>query len=79
VFILEFERRRRHWTQRQLCLLTDVAQPTISMIERGRYLPTPDQLARLALALDVLPDVLLRPIVPVTTPITPLPTVSEHA
>jgi transcriptional regulator with XRE-family HTH domain len=52
---LELARRQRGWTQKELGdhPRVRVHQTLISMIERGDALPVPDQLDRLAKALDL--------------------------
>ena len=57
---LQFLRLERRIGQPALAKLSGVAQPTISLIETGRLNPREDELARLARALGVLPDVLMR-------------------
>ncbi len=59
---LEFARRRKGWTQRQLGDLVRIHQTFISMIERGAALPTADQADRIARALDVDPETLTQQI-----------------
>jgi transcriptional regulator with XRE-family HTH domain len=68
VFVLAIEliRRERGWSQAQLALLTQLTQPGLSLIEKGRLIPRPDQLERLARALGVPADELLRPVVVAT-------------
>jgi transcriptional regulator with XRE-family HTH domain len=57
---LELARRRKKWSQHQLSDLTQVQQAFISMIERGRGIPSPEERARLARALDIPEDLLLK-------------------
>jgi DNA-binding XRE family transcriptional regulator len=52
-------RRQLHLTQTQLAARAGVAQEEISRIERGRKSPTMDTFARIAVALDLQPQ--LRP------------------
>ena len=59
---LEYRRRERRWTQSQVAQLVRIGQPVISLIEQGRFIPTPDQLARLDRALDIPADDVLKPI-----------------
>ena len=62
---LELARRNRRWTQTQLSQVTRIDQRFISTIERGEGYPTPDQLQRLATALNVsTPGLLLEPVEP---------------
>lgn len=60
---LEFARRSRRWSQAQLAQLTDIDQKFISMIETGRGNPDPSQLQRIARALDLSPELVLKPVV----------------
>ena len=55
-----FERKNRQLTQEALGVVARIPQPLISLIERGRYQPTPAQLQRLAAVFDVAPDELLK-------------------
>jgi len=48
-------------TQSGLAQATGVKQPTIAQIEAGTITPTLETLSNLAEALDVSPDLLLRP------------------
>ena len=52
---LQTERQRRGWTQTQLAAAAGLHQAQVSLIENGRTVPTEDQLARLADALEVSP------------------------
>jgi transcriptional regulator with XRE-family HTH domain len=52
----EFERRRRGLTQHALADLSGVPQTYISLLERGRLIPTETELDRLAHVLDVTPS-----------------------
>jgi transcriptional regulator with XRE-family HTH domain len=63
--VLEFTRRDRKWSQKDLGDLPSVRihQVFISQIERGVGIPTPDQRVRLARALGVAPERLLDPVV----------------
>lgn len=67
MLMLEYRRRERRWTQSQVAQLVRIGQPVISLIEQGRFIPTPDQLARLGRALDIPPDDVLKPIAVVET------------
>jgi transcriptional regulator with XRE-family HTH domain len=62
VLTIEFKRRERRWTQSQVAQLVRIGQPVISLIEQGRFIPTPDQLARLGRALDIPADDVLKPV-----------------
>ena len=68
---LEFERRRRGWTQMQVSDVTRIAQYYISELERGahRTRPTADQLHRLAVALDLPENLLLAEVPKVAAPV----------
>jgi transcriptional regulator with XRE-family HTH domain len=59
---LEYHRRRRRLTQRQLGALAHVLQNDISGFERGRMNPRPDELERLASVFGLPPDVLMQPV-----------------
>jgi transcriptional regulator with XRE-family HTH domain len=59
----EVRRRQRGWSQRQLGQLVRIPQPKISLIEHGRYVPSPQQFPRLCRALDLPADELLKPVV----------------
>jgi ribosome-binding protein aMBF1 (putative translation factor) len=50
---IEFERRQRGWSQRDLAHVSRVSQQEISLIERGRLIPTDEQASRLARTLQV--------------------------
>jgi transcriptional regulator with XRE-family HTH domain len=75
---LEYARRKRGWTQNQLSAVARISQSFISQIERRTGLPTPDQHARLAKALDIPAETLLDPVPPeVTTEVQPEVTAGE--
>ncbi len=57
---VRFERTNLRLSQRHVAVATHIAQPTVSLIEIGRLVPTPEQLERLAVFFDVEPDALLR-------------------
>jgi transcriptional regulator with XRE-family HTH domain len=59
---LEFARRQKGWSQAQLSGVTRIGAGFISQIERGTGIPNPDQAERLARALGLHPDQLLRPV-----------------
>jgi transcriptional regulator with XRE-family HTH domain len=69
VTYLEVKRKQKNWTQEQLGAAARIAQYFISDLERGKGTPTPDQLQRLATALDLPVEVLLQPV--------PIPQVQE--
>ena len=50
---IKHERRARRLSQAQLGRAADISQPTISQIERGRIVPNPKELERLASCLGV--------------------------
>lgn len=52
----EFERRRQGLTQHALAARSGVPQTYISLLERGRLVPTETELDRLARVLDVSPS-----------------------
>jgi transcriptional regulator with XRE-family HTH domain len=59
----EFERRKRGLTQHQLADLTGVPQTYISLLERGRLVPTEQELVSLSEVLEVSPpSALLKPV-----------------
>jgi transcriptional regulator with XRE-family HTH domain len=55
----EFERHKRNWAQAYLSKLTGISQGDISAIESGRWIPSANQLGKLALALGVTPPAAL--------------------
>ena len=71
---LELARRQKGWSQGDLGDHPKVRihRNFISMIERGLGLPVPDQVARLARALDIPVEMLLQPVpvVPKDLPVT---------
>ena len=62
MLMLEFRRRELGLTQSKIGFLADINQPLVSLIEQERYVPSPDQLARLARILDLPPDDVLKSI-----------------
>ena len=61
---LEYERRIRRWSQVKLAEKSRIPQKDISLIERGRLIPTEQQLVNLANALKITPaSVLMNPTV----------------
>ena len=59
---VKYERLARGWDQHQTAAVARIHQPTLSLIERGRFIPTPDQLDRLARAFNVSASELLKPV-----------------
>jgi transcriptional regulator with XRE-family HTH domain len=59
VLYLEYARRNRKMTQRDLSQQTRIAQYHISDMELGKVWPTPDQLQRLATALELPAELVL--------------------
>jgi transcriptional regulator with XRE-family HTH domain len=61
VLRLRFERQHQQLSQGGVADLAQIPQPVVSQIERGRVVPTPDELRRLADILNVVPpeDLLL--------------------
>lgn len=57
---LRFERTHRHLSQQGVALLARLPQQQVSLIELGRYQPSPAQLQRLAAVFKVAPDDLLK-------------------
>ena len=57
---LRFERTHRRLSQAAVSEAADIAQPTLSLIERGRIVPTSEELRRLAAVFRVEPGELLR-------------------
>ena len=68
---LRFERLQRHMTQHDVARRARVAQPVISLIERGRLIPTDDQIARLASVFRIHPPEAILEQVNVLTPVEP--------
>ncbi len=60
MFYLEVARRDRGWSQVQLSQATRIHQSFISLLELGKGVPSPDQLERLAHALDLPPEMVLK-------------------
>ena len=56
---VEYERRRRRWSQDKLGTTSNIPQPTISKIERRLISPLPRYVERLSDALGVPPAALL--------------------
>jgi transcriptional regulator with XRE-family HTH domain len=46
------ERERRGWSKAELARRAGINATTVSLIENGRFHPYPEQLSKLALALD---------------------------
>ena len=59
---IEFVRRQRGLSQIQLAHATRVRQSFISQIERGAGIPSAQQHERLAVVLNIRPDLLLKPV-----------------
>lgn len=57
---IKFERTSRRLSQHAVASRTNIRQPIISRIERGRRLPTAAQLIRLSEFFNVAPDDLLK-------------------
>src|SRR4029453_15814294 len=62
VLYIEFVRRQRGLSQIQLAHATRVRQSFISQIERGAGIPSAQQHERLAVVLNIRPDLLLKPV-----------------
>lgn len=60
VTFLEFRRRERGLSQRELSRRARIEQSFISQCERGTGIPTPDQAQRLARELGLPPELLLK-------------------
>ncbi len=61
---LHYERIKRRWTQAELGRRAGIRQSDLSAIERGRMVPSEDELLRLANALHLgPPSVLMKPTV----------------
>lgn len=56
--LLEFERRKRRWSQAHLADLAGMPQSDISLLETGRLRPSDSQAARLVAVLGIAADVL---------------------
>lgn len=57
---LKYERTSRQLSQHTVARLSKIPQPHVSAIERGRFVPSPAQLQRLADTFRVAPEDLLR-------------------
>jgi transcriptional regulator with XRE-family HTH domain len=76
VLRLKYERLQRRMSQSGVGAAARIHQPTVTLIENGRLIPTPAQLQRLANVFGLPPEALLKPIeivesvviVPDTTP-----------
>ena len=61
---IKYERLRAGWDHKFVGRLSGLPQPTISLIEQGRLVPTDDELERIARVLKVTPpSALLKPVV----------------
>ncbi len=63
---LKYERLAHGWSQGKAATLAHIPQPTLSLIEAARLIPTPKELDRLADGFQLPPDVLLKPVAVVT-------------
>lgn len=57
---VKFERTSRNLSQERVAAAARIPQPAIALIERGRLIPTSQQLERLASVFDVPTESLLR-------------------
>jgi transcriptional regulator with XRE-family HTH domain len=57
---LRFERMQRGWTQEDLATRTGIARPNVARLERGTRLPAMTTLRKMAIALELDLDALLR-------------------
>ena len=57
---LKFERTNRGISQLRLARAAALVQPAVSLIENGRLVPTPAELARLAAVFGVAPSELMK-------------------
>ena len=62
--VIEFERRKRGWSQSQLSEIAGVRQADISAIEIGRLVPSALQADRLGKAMGIPADMLLHEVGP---------------
>jgi transcriptional regulator with XRE-family HTH domain len=60
---LKYERKARRLSQQALARDVQLNQPEISLIERGRMIPTAEQLSRLSVVLNVPASELLKDVV----------------
>jgi len=75
---MEAARRQKGWSQYQLGGLTHIHQTWISAFERGRGIPTPEELSHLSRVLDVPADKLLEPVGRPEVPDLVEPSVTEE-
>lgn len=61
---LQFERTNKRLSQTHVARVASIPQPTLSQIELGRLVPTPEELQRLAAVFGLMPRELLKPVVP---------------
>lgn len=61
---LKFERTNKRLSQTHVAHVAHIPQPTLSQIELGRLVPTPEELQRLAAVFGLTPSELLEPVVP---------------
>jgi hypothetical protein len=59
-FLGHYERLRRGWRISQLAALANTNNVYISLMERGRLTPTPDELERIGRALGIPPDSVMK-------------------
>lgn len=67
---IEFARRQRHWSQEKLGQRVGITQAFISLIELGRGVPRAEEAQRLAHELGLTREILLTPVVVLTSQIT---------
>lgn len=70
---IEFARRNKNWTQLQLSRATRIHSGFLSLIENSQGIPNADQLDRIARALEVPADLLLKEVVAADLPREPEP------
>ena len=64
IFRIHYERIQKRLSQKELARRARMRQQDLSLMEQGRYLPTPDELFRLSQVLLITPpEVLLKPTV----------------
>jgi transcriptional regulator with XRE-family HTH domain len=63
VLYIEYARRKKGWTQLQLSQATRIVGSFISVTENGQGIPSAKQLDRLARALEIPADMLLKEVV----------------
>lgn len=70
---LTAEREDRRWSRAELARRAGIDAADLSRVESGRLVPYPRMLQRLADALEVPPEELLRPVVRTWRPVGPGP------